>query len=1160
MEIKSYNELFNSLEDNKNLIYSYGIIEEATGHFIYTIHNKIKRPVLVVLQNDKRARNLYNSLENLNIDVLFYPELEENYQLIENFDFKNRTDRMKTIISLLNNEAKIIITTIEALSKKIAKKENLLDKKIQININNEINLEELIESLNKLGYQRRNIIEAKGEFAVRGDIVDIFQIHEENPTRLELFDIEIDSIRKFDIYTQMSIDNIDSFSIYPNSENILDANDIKDIIKKIKNDIEFSKNNIDEENIERLDQKFSRLIEELEYNQKVDNIDLLIPYLKDNDDSLFDYYPKDGIIIFEDLSNIENKYIEKEKVRKYSIQERIDNGDLLKSHHNIFFDFVELMNKAIDFQKINTSLILKNVKHFDIEKLVEFKIRQTQAYHGRFEEFIDDMKYNIDNEYKTFILVPDRENANKLINQLKEFKIDSEITELENREIKKVVNILIFDIDQGFEYYEDKISFISYSQIFKKAKKIKSRTRKNKEIINYSDLEYGDLLVHDSYGIAKYVGIKNIELNNIKSDFIELHYSGGDKLFVPVSDMSMVSKFVGQGDKKPKLSNLNSSEWKKTRSKVKKEIEKIAEDLVKLYAKRLEVEGFQFSKDTPWQTEFEDSFIFTETNSQLQAIDEIKADMESTKVMDRLLCGDVGYGKTEVALRAAFKAIMDGKQAVMLAPTTILVNQHFNTIKSRFENFPIKIDFLSRFKTPAQRKKTIEELKDGSIDFVVGTHSLVSKDIEFKNLGILIIDEEQRFGVRDKEKIKKLSENIDVLTLSATPIPRTLQMSLSGIRDMSLLDEHPENRLPINTYVMDYDPIYIREAILKELSRGGQIYFVYNRVNSIHRMYDRIKELVPESRIAISHGRMSTRELENVIEDFTDKKYDILLTTTIIETGMDIQNVNTMIVYNADMMGLSQLYQLKGRIGRSSRSSFAYFTYAKNKVITEVAEKRLKAIKDFDELGSGYKIAMRDLELRGAGNLLGESQSGHIESIGYDLYVRMLQETVDEIKGIKPRKIGKTVKIDLNIDVYIPSDYIQDENEKINIYKKISYIENSDEHSSIIDELIDRFGDIPKPVQNIIDISYIRAMLIDNDFESIIGREDYIEIAYADIDIFDFKKLQILSKEFNSKIKFDLIDNPKIYIENKKGYIFEIIRLLEIVTKINKGEFDEKQN
>lgn len=622
--------------------------------------------------------------------------------------------------------------------------------------------------------------------------------------------------------------------------------------------------------------------------------------------------------------------------------------------------------------------------------------------------------------------------------------------------------------------------------------------------------------------------------------------------------MWLVSKYLGSGDAEPKLSKLYSAEWTKTTARAKKAIEEIADNLVELYAQRAKIKGHSFSKDTPWQKEFEDAFIFEETPSQLTSVEEIKKDMESDKPMERLLCGDVGYGKTEVAFRAAFKAVMDGKQVVMLAPTTILVKQHYKNMLERFKDFPIGLDFVSRFKTTSQKAEIRRKLKSGEIDFVVGTHALLADSIKFKDVGLLIVDEEQRFGVAHKEKIKEMSKNIDVLTLSATPIPRTLQMSLSGIREMSLLQEAPQNRLPINTFVMEYEPAIIRTAILKELARDGQVYFVYNRVRGLNIIKADLEALVPEARIEITHGQMSAKEIDSILDRFLKNEIDVLLTTTIIETGMDIQNVNTIIVYNADMMGLSQLYQLKGRIGRSDRSSYAYFTFEKHKSISEIAEKRLKAIKDFNELGSGYKIAMRDLELRGAGNLLGESQSGHIEAIGYDLYVKMLKEAVDKVKGVEVKKKSQA-KIDVHIDAFIPSHYISDESEKINMYKKITYIDGKNSYEAILEELIDRFGDVPKSLVNLMDLALIKSDLDSLGFAEMVEVENEIEFRYNDFRVFGIKEIEELSKSYDGFLRFDLTNVKKIIISKDKDFLQKTKKLLDLIRKINlRGETNEK--
>jgi transcription-repair coupling factor (superfamily II helicase) len=662
-----------------------------------------------------------------------------------------------------------------------------------------------------------------------------------------------------------------------------------------------------------------------------------------------------------------------------------------------------------------------------------------------------------------------------------------------------------------------------------------------------------DFVVHENHGVGQYKGIEQIEVQGIKKDYIIIQYRGNDKLFIPTDQMNLVQKYIGGEAVKPKLNKLSGIEWQKAKQKAKKSVEVIAEDLIELYAERSKIKGFSFSKDTEWQKEFESSFIYEETPSQIRSIEEIKKDMESDKPMDRLLCGDVGYGKTEVAIRAAFKAIMDGKQVAVLVPTTILAQQHYNTILDRFKDYPMKVEKLSRFRTAKEQKQILKDLNRGLIDIVVGTHKILSKDLVFKDLGLLIIDEEQRFGVRHKEKLKDLKKNIDVLTLSATPIPRTLQMGLVGIRDMSTLDEPPEERFPINTYVIEFNPQIIKDAINREMLRGGQIYFVYNKIHDIDEVRFKLLDLVPDAKIAIAHGRMSERELENVMLDFGDGEYDILLCTTIIETGLDIANVNTMIVYDADKMGLSQLYQLKGRIGRGDRTSYAYFTYEQNKSLTEISEKRLMAIKDFTEFGSGYKIAMRDLELRGAGNILGEVQSGHISAVGYDLYVKLLEETLGEIRGEAPKVKASEVEIDIKIDAYIPSSYIEDSNEKIDMYKKIASINTEEDYDEIVEELIDRFGDIPKMVQNIMDISLMKSYASKCGFERLFEKAGKIEIIYSDKKELDLKELEFISENYKGEMNFDLSDKPIISIEFKDNNLKNIIELLKVIMtfKIN---------
>ena len=726
---------------------------------------------------------------------------------------------------------------------------------------------------------------------------------------------------------------------------------------------------------------------------------------------------------------------------------------------------------------------------------------------------IEDINLRKKNGYKTLILAGTRTRGERLVNTLRDRDIESVYKDIvDSIELGQVV-VTFGNLVKGFEYPDLKICVISDKEVFGEAKKsLPKKGSKRKgvgKITSFAELKPGDYVVHANHGVGVFKGIKQIEIAGNTRDYLDIVYDKGDKLYVPVDQLDLVQKYIGSEGKNPKINKLGGNEWQKAKAKVRKSINEIAEDLVKLYAARAALKGYKYSKDTEWQRQFEDEFPYEETPDQLTSLEEIKHDMESDKPMDRLLCGDVGYGKTEVAIRAAFKAVMDGKQVAFLVPTTILAEQHYKNLVKRFSDFPVKIDMVSRFRTTKQKKATLQALKEGNVDILIGTHRLVSKDIVFKDLGLLIVDEEQRFGVAQKEKIKSIKKNVDVLTLSATPIPRTLHMSLTGVRDISVIETPPEERFPIQTYVLEQNDQLIRDAILREVAREGQVYFVYNRVESIQGMANYISELVPECKVGVIHGQMTEKELEAEMIKFMQKEYDVLVCTTIIETGIDIQNVNTIIVNNADKMGLSQLYQLRGRVGRSNKIAYAYFMYTKDKVLTEVAEKRLKALKDFTELGSGFKIAMRDLEIRGAGNMMGSSQHGHMAAIGYDLYCRMLEDTVKLIKGdIDKEPIETTV--DIKVDAYIPSSYIEDEIQKIEVYKKIAAIENLNDYKEIKEELEDRYSSIPEAVYNLMDIAYIKSL----------AKELLIEEI----------------KEFKSEVRFKF---PKEY--KKVNYIYNIL-------------------
>ena len=1163
---KEYIELYKAIDDSSiNSIYLYGMVNESTGHFLYSLYENTKRPVFVILENAKKAQDVYEAASSMLGDKLeLFPELDVNFQDFVDLDLTRRSQRLRVLTSLLEGEKKVVVTTIEALNRKLMTKKDFEDYLIEVNLESEIDTTSLAEKLSYMGYERVNSVQSKGQFAIKGAIIDIFQLVDDYPTRIELFDVEVDSIRKFDILDQRSIGQIDRLLIGPAKELILDGETKLEIAGKIQANLDkmlkFSKNDQDRD---RISDKFLPIVEALENSMDIANVDLLYPFIEESSCAYFmDYMPEDSILVYDDLSRLYEENMDRESIYRQALSYELENYSMFSAHEKTYLGFDQILKRLEGFKSINVTALMKRMRLLSPDALVEIKTIETEKYNYKWDDFIDGLSRYRDEGYKIIIGADGLDKAKNLQSKLLESDLVAAIPEsLDYRLEEREIIILSEGLKQGFIYPSSKVIFISHNEIYGN-EKVKSKKQKKllnkRDLINYTDLEPGDYVVHENYGVGQYVGIKNLEIQSSRKDFLEIFYKNGDKLFIPTSEMDLISKYIGTEEKSPKLSKLNSVDWTKTKQRAQKSIDEIAQNIVELYATRSKIKGFSFSPDSPWQREFEDSFIYEETMSQLKSIDEIKRDMESDRPMDRLLCGDVGYGKTEVALRAAFKAILDGKQVAMLAPTTILVKQHYNTMVERFKNFPVTIDYLSRFKTPAKAKLVKENLKKGYIDFIVGTHSLLSQDVRFKDLGLLIVDEEQRFGVKDKEKIKELKANVDVLTLSATPIPRTLQMSLSGIREMSLLNEAPESRLPTNTYVIEYNPSIIRDAILRELRRDGQIYFVYNRVYGINIIKEHLEKLVPEARVVVAHGKMSTRQLENTLDSFVNKEYDILLSTSIIETGMNIQNVNTMIIYNADQMGLSQLYQLKGRIGRSNRTSYAYFTYEENKVITEIAEKRLKAIKDFSELGSGYKIAMRDLELRGAGNLLGESQHGHIESIGYDLYVRMLEKTINKLKGIEVKK-DIEVKVDIDINAFIPDNYIKDQNEKINIYKKISLIESDQEYHQVIEELIDRFGDLPKSVENIISLSLIKALMAKNNFYEMVELEETIEFRYNDLVDFNINNLEELSKSYRGHMKFDFTNEPKIIIGAGDNKVDEALNIFRIIDRIKTEEINEKR-
>ena len=1071
-------ELESYIKGDKHPIEIEGLSESGKSYVINGIYEVSDKPVVIITNSDMEAKNLYEDLNLYLSNVYYFPAKEIVFYNVDAISGDLRWARLNVIKEILSNNKNIIVTSIDAFAARYTPKNLFITHTVSINVGDEVDFKELSKILVEAGYDRVDVVEGKGEFSLRGGLLDLFPTNSIYPYRIELFGDEIDSIRTFNTESQRSIEKVNSIEVFPAKEIIIDDEIIDYALNNIKEELELTlKNNKDKERGIKLNTVISKNLEELREIHDFETIDSYLPLFYKKSESLFDYL-EDYIFVLDDkvrsLGKLDSTYLEFNE--NYSIF--LQRGDILPSQGKLLLEKEELIELLEEKINITMDAINKGGEFLSPIRKIEINSAILHHYQGQLDLLIEDILKKKKDGYRTVILSGTRVRGERLVSTLRERGIESSYRDnIESIALGEVV-ITFGNLLKGFECPKYRTCVISDKEVFGEAKrklsKTKSKSKGVSKIKSFAELKPGDYVVHVNHGIGVYKGIKQIEVSGHKRDYLDIVYDKGDKLYVPVDQLDLVQKYIGSEGKSPKVNKLGGAEWQKAKSKVKKSINEIAEDLVKLYAARASVKGYKYSKDTEWQMQFEDEFPFQETPDQLSSIEEIKKDMESDKPMDRLLCGDVGYGKTEVALRAAFKAVMEGKQVAFLVPTTILAEQHYKNMIKRFSDFPIKIDMISRFRTAKEQKSTLQSVKEGNVDVLVGTHRLVSKDIVFKDLGLLIVDEEQRFGVAQKEKIKNLKKNVDVLTLSATPIPRTLHMSLTGVRDISVIETPPEERYPIQTYVVEQNDQLIRDAIMREIGRGGQVYFVYNRVEDIEKIANYIKNLVPESRVGIAHGQMTERQLEKEMLDFMATEYNVLVCTTIIETGIDIQNVNTIIIYDADKMGLSQLYQLRGRVGRSNRIAYAYLLYTKDKVLTEVAEKRLKALKDFTELGSGFKIAMRDLEIRGAGNMMGSAQHGHMAAIGYDLYCRMLEDTVKLIKGdIDKEPIETTV--DLKVDAYIPSSYIEDEMQKIEVYKKIAAIESIDEYMDIKEELEDRYSDIPDPVYNLMDIAYIKS-------------------------------------------------------------------------------------
>lgn len=1116
-----------------------GCVESQKLHMIYGLSDGFKNKLIVTF-SDLRVKELLEDYRFYDRNVTAYPAKDLIFYQADIHGNQLITERIKCLRRILEGKPVTVVTTFSSLMAPqiplTVWKEHLL----VINGNSQLDETELARRLVTMGYEKNYQVEAPGQFSIRGGIVDIFDLTEENPYRIELWGDEVESIRSFDVLSQRSIEKLSGITIYPAGEMLLSEQQLKKGMDKIEKEgktfSEKLKKEFHTEEAHRVESQLKELKEQVYEFKNLVNLDAYVHYFYENTVSFLELFDKSKTCIFVDEpARVKEHASAVELEFRESMMHRVEKGYILPGQMDLLYRVDEVAAKMMLGRIVTlAALELKN-SLFKADKKADISVKSISSYNNSFEALVQDLKRYKRNGYRVLLLSGSRTRAARLAQDLRDEELTAFYSEDPDRELQSGEIMTFYGRAlKGFEYPLLKFAVISESDIFgaDKKKKKKKKTYEGRKINDFNELKIGDYVVHENHGLGIYRGIEKVEVEKVVKDYIKIEYRDGGNLYVLATGLDVIQKYASADAKRPKLNKLGTQEWNRTKSKVREATGEVAKDLVELYAIRQQKNGFQYGKDTVWQKEFEEMFPFEETEDQLAAIDATKKDMESTKIMDRLICGDVGYGKTEIAIRAAFKAVQEGKQVVFLVPTTILAQQHYNTFVQRMKDFPVRVDLLSRFRTSAEQKKTVEDLKKGFVDIVIGTHRVLSADVAYKDLGLLIIDEEQRFGVAHKEKIKKMKENVDVLTLTATPIPRTLHMSLIGIRDMSVLEEAPNDRMPIQTYVLEYNEEMVREAIVRELSREGQVYYVYNRVNNIADIAASIQNLVPEATVAFAHGQMQERELERIMYDFINGEIDVLVSTTIIETGLDIPNVNTMIIHDSDNMGLSQLYQLRGRVGRSNRTAYAFLMYKRDKMLKEVAEKRLAAIKEFTDLGSGFKIAMRDLEIRGAGNLLGAKQHGHMQAVGYDLYCKMLNEAVKNLKGISTMEDFGTA-VDLDVDAFIPPAYIVNEVQKLDIYKRIAGVESKSECDDMREELLDRFGEVPTAVENLLRISMIRVSAHKLYMTDVKGRNGEIQfLLKPDANILP-ERIPVLLKKYE-KLSFYHKGTPYFLFRYKK--------------------------
>mgnify|MGYP000573461833 FL=1 len=1139
-------ELIKNIEEKQSPIGISGLSNVGMLEIVASINEYAKKPVAIITYNEIQAKWIIENLQFFTDKAIYFPKKD-----IVTYDYVAESKdlpyaRIEALNKLNSKRNYIFVTTIEAAMQKLPAKELLYKNILKFKVGEVHSLDKIKQDLVNLGYTRCDLIEGRGQFSLRGGILDI-SINDAIGVRIEFWGDEIDSIRNFNIVSQRSINALEKVEIEPAHEYILEK-PIEEICKKVRKTIA---NDLQEDIIEQD-------IEQIKAGNYISKIDKYFDCFYDKQQTVIDYLNKNSIITFDEIRKIEQRAQNVIKDNDNLIKNLIEKGKVVPQAISNIQPFSRIEELVEESRKVTLYIEKQDNKVDRQAQNYNFSYRAINYFKSEIETLFTDIRKAQEQGKNIYVVVATKEKAKKLKEILEKENIICKIEEKLDKTIivksqEKIITIAIGKLTEGFENYDINQVVIAADELIEGGKKKKTfahQAYKEGEKVVFADLKIGDYVVHKNYGIGIYIGVNTITADGTTKDYIKLKYQNDDILYVPTNQLDSIRKYNGGDAINPPINKLGSKDWRETKERVKKNLRAVARELIELYAKREKAKGYAYSKDTPWQTQFEDQFPYQETDDQLRCIEEVKKDMESQKPMDRLLCGDVGYGKTEVAIRAAFKAVMDHKQVAYLVPTTVLAGQQYEEFKERMKDFPIKVEILNRFKSPKYQKEVIKKLALGEVDIVIGTHRLLSKDVEFKDIGLLIIDEEQRFGVKAKEKIKEYKANIDVLTMTATPIPRTMHMSVVGIRDMSVIYDPPQNRKPVQTYVLEYDQEVIKEAITKELERDGQVFYIFNNVENIQKKADDIARLVPEAKVSYAHGRMTGKEIEDIMQEFIEKNTNVLVCTTILESGIDIPNANTIIVENADRMGLAQLYQIRGRVGRSSRQAYAYITYKKDKMLAEVADKRLKAIKEFTEFGSGFKIAMRDLEIRGAGSLLGEIQSGHLEQVGYDTYCNLLDEVVKEMQG-KEVEPDLDIQIDLNVTSYIPDEYISDSSQKIEIYQNIALCKNEQDIQNVVDEIIDRFGNMPGELENLLDIARIKYLAKPLYITKIASKKTSVVFTY------DQKKFNVdivrLVETYKNKVKFQPGVKPMITLNigttNERQILNDVMEFLK-----NQGE------